>query len=188
MGGGWSPGTYSPSLKRVCYNLLTVKVGESETLWECKLPQQGFEPRTLICNSTSQRLVQLHYRARIPIFSNPTKVGLWQWVRACPLKMKAVQLESYLISLLFSCSFFIRYFVTYYPLIQFQALLREGHANPNAVGNSGCTPLHIAAHLDHANSVAICKLLVSVHLFCVHFVLLLSVQCCTEGFFLANLI
>lgn len=39
------------------------------------------------------------------------------------------------------------------------ALLREGHANPNAVGNSGCTPLHIAAHLDHANSVAICKLL-----------------------------
>lgn len=97
--------------------------------------------------------------------------------------MKAVQLESYLISLLFSCSFFIRYVVTYYPLIQFQALLREGHANPNAVGNSGCTPLHIAAHLDHANSVAICKLLVSVHLFCVHFVLLLSVQCCTEGFF-----
>lgn len=39
------------------------------------------------------------------------------------------------------------------------ALLREGHANPNAVGNSGCTPLHIAAHLDHTNSVAICKLL-----------------------------
>ncbi|XP_058971642.1 transient receptor potential cation channel subfamily A member 1 isoform X2 [Pocillopora verrucosa] len=39
------------------------------------------------------------------------------------------------------------------------ALLREGHANPNAVGNSGCNPLHIAAHLDHVNSVAICKLL-----------------------------
>ncbi|CAH3153557.1 unnamed protein product, partial [Porites evermanni] len=39
------------------------------------------------------------------------------------------------------------------------ALLREGHANPNAVGNSGCTPLHIAAHLDHLNNVSICKLL-----------------------------
>ncbi|KAM7438709.1 Transient receptor putative cation channel subfamily A member 1 [Porites harrisoni] len=39
------------------------------------------------------------------------------------------------------------------------ALLREGHANPNAVGNSGCTPLHIAAHLDHVNNVSICKLL-----------------------------
>ncbi|KAJ7374941.1 Transient receptor putative cation channel sub A member 1 [Desmophyllum pertusum] len=39
------------------------------------------------------------------------------------------------------------------------ALLRDGHANPNAIGNSGCTPLHIAAHLDHANCVPICKLL-----------------------------
>ncbi|XP_078365223.1 transient receptor potential cation channel subfamily A member 1-like isoform X2 [Oculina patagonica] len=43
------------------------------------------------------------------------------------------------------------------------ALLRDGHANPNAIGNSGCTPLHIAAHLDHANSVAICKLLLQHH-------------------------
>lgn len=43
--------------------------------------------------------------------------------------------------------------------------MRDGHANPNAVGNSGCTPLHIAAHLDHVNSVPICKLLVRPNLF-----------------------
>ncbi|XP_074616344.1 transient receptor potential cation channel subfamily A member 1-like isoform X1 [Acropora palmata] len=39
------------------------------------------------------------------------------------------------------------------------ALLRDGHANPNTAGNSGCTALHIAAHLDHANNVSICKIL-----------------------------
>lgn len=39
------------------------------------------------------------------------------------------------------------------------ALLRDGHANTNAIGNSGCTALHIAAHLDHVNNVAICKIL-----------------------------
>ena len=49
--------------------------------------------------------------------------------------------------------------------VTLQALLREGHANPNAIGNSGCTPLHIAAHLDHVNNVPICKLLVCHNLF-----------------------
>ncbi|XP_048576796.1 transient receptor potential cation channel subfamily A member 1 isoform X3 [Nematostella vectensis] len=40
-----------------------------------------------------------------------------------------------------------------------KALLKEGHADSNKVGNAGCTPLHVAAQLEHANNVTICQIL-----------------------------
>lgn len=45
-------------------------------------------------------------------------------------------------------------------LSDLQAILIDGRADANSCGHAGCTPLHVAAQLDHVNNNAICKLLV----------------------------